>query len=574
MNFLRRRGRAGQAGLESIILYGGVIVVLAVGLVVVWQSGILRPFLGLKGYVGFSQVVPEDWSVGVDNVAYMSLKNTGSAPVNIHALGVDVRVGRVQCEPSPLEAEAVQPGGGAILTFICPGPPPINDEYEVGDYYEADVTINYTNLVSNRFHQSVGKLYGLMEVADLPIPTTVTTMTGTTLPCGCFECECNKSGEIDEENCEKIRYGQSCDYCPERLDLDGKRKCWYRGKCGDNCNINKDCVDRNANYGHLNVCRDCVDGKCRESSHPWYPSCGQCDSEDAGTLYSPKCDGEECPYCQREWVQLSELPGESEGYYSYSCTTGDDCGDSCLNFGDDVYEECQVRCVHCSETPGGEPTCSQGSCGERCSVTDDPTCNRGCLWCNLTTYKCELGDCGRPCVIGDDACQLGCDTCWDGRCVDTEVGVTIDAHNGTGGDVVAENTTIHLDVRGECDDGIHRILVSNSIPLPRGFDGITSCRDVANDRNRLGAIEDPYGDPQTAEWMNTWNITWNDTYSCGGVSPCANVWETNESEINVYCYFALAQKQTLFGGGRWSMIASDYIQVGDIDVYLAFPPPF
>jgi hypothetical protein len=75
MNSRRLSRLKGQVAVETAILYAIVILVVIVGLVAVWQTGILKPQVGRRGYVGFSQIVPVDWVVARSNKVYLRVKN-------------------------------------------------------------------------------------------------------------------------------------------------------------------------------------------------------------------------------------------------------------------------------------------------------------------------------------------------------------------------------------------------------------------------------------------------------------------------------------------------------------------
>ena len=574
MDSKRLNAERGQTSLETAIIYSFVILVVIVAAIVVWQSGVLKPIFGKKGFVGFSQIAPEDWIIGT-NQAYIYLKNTGETPIIVEANDINVSFQDLECLTAPALRVNLQPSEAWTVRVLCPG---LDEKYKVGDYYDADVTINYTNAATQRRHVSVGKLYGHIEVVPPGwTPPTITTTTQTTIP-RCFYHECNKSGEMDDLNCGDIIYREECRYCPIEPDpVDGKRKCHYNGRCQERCTVNKECSPNDP----LNLCKVCINGTCREAPPTNNTACGPCSPSDAGTFTSLWCDKPECRYCYHQWIQLSDVVGD--GYDSYTCTENGSCGDSCTDVGFDTYQDCKERCTACQPDPAnpGNGICTQGSCNQRCGPdAPNPDCNQGgCDWCNMTSYECQQGDCGRPCDASSQTqqCNLGCNVCFDGRCVKADIAVTLNAHNGSGGKVVSADGPIELDVRAEGAAGIERMLISNSIVKPANM----TCTQIADERNREAIeykITDPWGgdDDKTLEWLTKWwggEIPWNDSYACGGAPTCTNKWFTTEHNESMYCYFAIAQEYKPSGGGRWSLIAADYIQVGYIQVYLIYPKP-
>jgi len=561
----------GQVATENLILYAVVVLIVLLMLIGIWQSGVLKPFLGKRNYIGFSQIVPTDWVVSRSERVYLNLKSEADAPLRIEKFWINTTFPHLECELGPADPQTfeprnltLQPGKKYIIAIKCPG---LAEEYELGEEYEMDIAIDYTNLVSKQIHVSSGKIYGLMEMIEGPwIPTSVTETTSTTI-LQCFYHECNLSGQFDDPNCGDIlypRYERLCMYCPENADFfpDGIRRCWYKGHCGETCGSRRDCAPDE----YLNLCTECVNNVCKE--RPDRPPCGPCPPYDAGKRGSTWCNATRCDYCTRQWVKRSDL--NCEGYYEYKCVDEPKCGQLCAYVGFDDYKVCERRCPHCllvnEETKEG--MCTQGSCGDICRSDEDCISAGGCPYCNRTTCSCELGDCGKPCGFANPSqvCEVGCDTCFDDVCVKTDIGVNILAHNGTGGKIVRANQMIFLDVSGKSIDGIEKLIVSNGTKLPPGY---ADCKALTDERNGQGQITDPYNDP----WIDD-HVVWIGEYTCSGhPETCTNRWITDENEVGRYCYFAMAQKYAATGEGKWSSIVADYMQVGEMAVYLIAPRP-
>jgi hypothetical protein len=563
--------KRGQVATENLILYAIVITAVVVGLIVVWQTGVFKPQPGKRGWVGFSQITPTDWEVAESRV-FLALRVESDSNLAIDAQGINVTFPRRACALAPGAVRGVVPGQRFTVEIQCPG---IGGDYAIGEEYEFDVIINYTNNASGRRHTSVGKIYGVMEAVpdDWTLPPDTTTTTTTIKQCRYHEC--NVSGGFDEPNCGDIEFpsGQYvCRYCEKEPDpIDGKRKCQYDGSCGESCTINRDCDIPDPLLDSLNWCKFCKNNTCDEDdNNDTERQCGDnCPPFDFGTLNSSWCNITGCNYCYHEWSQplLTDL---------FLCEPPDDCGKPCVAYDFDIYNECRLRCSYCMKENDTYATCDQGDCGKKCSPSSPtPDCELGCRYCNATSLKCELGDCGKPCVNSETDCILGCDMCFNGVCVKSDLIVKIDATNGTRspkGKEVAVNQTIFLDVTGKSTVPIEvgLLLVSNGSRLPDEF---ADCNSWASARNVLGRTSDPYTD----DWFV--NISWMGTSNCGApaippnppITTCSHTWTTSESSMGTYCYFALAQAYSPSGNGRWSPLAVDYMRVGFMEVYLIAP---
>jgi len=604
MASLKKTRIRGQIPIENLILYSVVILIVLIALFLLWQTKILSPMTWKRGYVGFSQVVPTDWVMAQNDEtkSFLAIKNEGESPIRISAESIDLQVGKIQCAQDPDDPTFdMQPGESRVVRMSCPG---LGNEYQLGEYYEADITIAYVNIDTDRDHTSVGKLYGYMEIVPPDwVPTTTTGTTGTTVPrCFYHQCTPENAGLLDNKNCGEIKYlGKVglCRYCSRNPDSLGIYRCQYAGRCNTACQNDGECKDP-ANLD-LNPCKYCnlTSHKCEESPGRDNTTCNnQCLPTEAGTLGGPRCDTLDitngCPYCKHEFI----LQPDGSSLDSYTCKTKKNCGDPCNNIVFDDYSECKEQCTHCNitQTPG-VGICAQGDCGRRCGYPGDKECNLGCDWCNSTgenpTYRCEMGDCGKSCSDSDQ-CNLGCMVCQDGTCVHLDIGVTLVAHNGTfdtlpGGGItnpkkiVKEGGDIYLNSTGTAQgqNSVERLLISSSVTIPpENIDDATGyCKSIADERNELGPVTDPNGgdDADTSAWRSKWGISWPTSHVC--VSPpddphkCFYVETTSkgEDEIGAYCYFTIAQNGKT---GEWTAIASDYIQVGYLNVYLVLPRPY
>ena len=228
-----RSMRRGQSGimLENYFVYAIVLVTIIVGLVILWQMGVFKPPVGKKGYVGFSQVAPTDWLVSNDNEVYLRVKNEAEGNVRIRTYGINVTIGPVNCRPAPDNGDLdISVGESKTVRVLCNGNPSISTHYVIGGYFEADVAINYTNLLTRREHESTGRLYGIVEGYGVggPLPSTTTTVTTTTVTTTTNPLnDCGNPCVVGMNQCLV-----GCRYCYTRWD---RTYCEREGSCGIPC---------------------------------------------------------------------------------------------------------------------------------------------------------------------------------------------------------------------------------------------------------------------------------------------------------------------------------------------------
>ncbi|MBU0762722.1 MAG: hypothetical protein KKD39_06820 [Candidatus Altiarchaeota archaeon] len=576
---------SGQIGVENFVLIGFIMLTVIVGTITLWNMGVFEPYFGKRGYVGFSQIVVVDWIVGSDK-AVVSLRNEGDTSAIIFPRKFNLSIQGLECAPPDNDSFEVKDASDFIVEVECPG---LSRRYEIGDYFDADLTINYTHKNTGRSSLSVGKLYGHIEdiESNWTAPTIGSTTTTLVDP-QCFYKNCSDPGEIDEINCGEIWFRGSyeiCDYCSIKPGTNGLYYCNPHGRCGEICLNDNQCHDPADPY---NLCDECIDNLCTETNET---DCGPCELPISG-LDDPKCkDLPTCEYCAHYFVVTD--PFIPSGHHEWTCEPKEDCGKNCLYVGFDRYLEChrfapilENHCPHCNE----EGKCEQGDCGKPCGPANPlQECEEGCEWCNYTvgepsSFKCELGDCGRPCdpLNPQETCEKGCRTCYQVaadtyQCVKTDIAATINAHNGTGFDTVALGEDITVNATGYCSTGVDKLIVSNAINVTKRFDLDLDYRE------RCGVLEgyintwfstnnnpDPLDTTTETQLQNQFNLTWWETKDCSGSNNCKGDWIDTQDYYGTYCYFAMAKKE---GSQLWSQIVSDYIQVGYIRVYIISPLP-
>ncbi|MFZ2456311.1 MAG: hypothetical protein WAX07_07530 [Candidatus Altiarchaeia archaeon] len=163
----------GQSALDLLLSYGWIVVVAAVAIILVSQTGIYQPLKCEKTQYGFSQVQILDYNLFANNdkMAFL-LQNWAGETVRINA--VDLKLGdNVECRGT--EQSVIEPGGKLLMIIDCAGP---FDEYPPGVCFTADIKIDYSNLQSGYSDESIGKIRGAIERTQ--VTTTTTTISSTT----------------------------------------------------------------------------------------------------------------------------------------------------------------------------------------------------------------------------------------------------------------------------------------------------------------------------------------------------------------------------------------------------------
>lgn len=610
-------GRKGQVSLERVIVYSFIILSILIGAIILWRMGAFQQLIGRKGSVGFSQVVVGDWVVSASNRVYLELINEAESSVNIPIDGINMSTELTQCDTGPNNDMEIDSGARGVLTLNCPD---LDMQYKIGDFYILDVDIDYTNLLTNRDHKSVGKLYGVVEAMDVSVSTVPIT---TQQWCSCGVVECDDPGNIDLDctlpGCsypggtpEELQ----CDFCyltRRDGDLFPNAWCWPKYFCGRECTSDLDCDIEGftypPNYPEMlkkTACPKCVGqdggpvlpgetGTCQpdpDENPEVGEKCGE-ECNDPGTL-APECDEpteNECPYCKQfDYTSLSGITTTR-----MECDRRGRCGDECFEV-DDIYQTYTTcvdpldikanNCPWCNMSaallPGDAGYCEQGDCGKYCP--DDSSCELGCRYCNLTVMQCELGDCAQPCT-SHTQCEEGCECCSNGRCVACAIQVGIYVRNDTGGEMIAKITDdIHVSANATDSSGLEELWISDvmritGVSTKEG--AVSACYNQWADSIssvRVGEVyEGQVDDPSSALWSGG-AVNWQDVApwkkdNCGGTYCKNSLIESPLDENSYHCYAAIAREDTNLGRGIYSGIACDCIRVGFLDVTLIIPKP-
>lgn len=171
-----------QVGVEMLITYGVVILVVVGGVIILSRTGVFNPVPCEKNRLGFSQVVPTDWAVyRGNNVVVATVENWAGYRVGITAISVSL--GGIVCTSDV--SGVLDAGGKGVYIINCPSNPTLSEKYRLGDCYTADVSLTYLNRDSETMskYESKGKVSGPIEegMAATTITTTAAPQT-TTIP--------------------------------------------------------------------------------------------------------------------------------------------------------------------------------------------------------------------------------------------------------------------------------------------------------------------------------------------------------------------------------------------------------
>ncbi len=153
----KKPGR-GQISMEYVMTYGWMILIVMIVGIVLWQMGAFTPPSASKGCRGFSQITVLDWKASAsDDKLQLTLTNEAGTKLRL-----DNVMGGIDSKPCNsllnLNTE-IRPG----RTYQADLTPCGISSYKLGEYYRANITIEYYNVGSNILHRSVGICWGGIE---------------------------------------------------------------------------------------------------------------------------------------------------------------------------------------------------------------------------------------------------------------------------------------------------------------------------------------------------------------------------------------------------------------------------
>ncbi|GEM_PF-3407158 len=147
--------RKGQAGIEFIAKYILVVMVLILVAVVFVELKILKP-TPPTGMLGFTRVIPLDFGAKTDNTLTLVLSNHAKQAVILENISVMANERAcIALIPSNVRLEYETPYK-AVLNCNFSG-------YEVGDGYNANVSITYKDEILRVSMKSNGRVFGALE---------------------------------------------------------------------------------------------------------------------------------------------------------------------------------------------------------------------------------------------------------------------------------------------------------------------------------------------------------------------------------------------------------------------------
>jgi len=149
-----KKGVKGQAALEYLMTYGWAILVILIVGVVLWQMGFFNPPSTGHGCSGFSHIVPLDTKLtGSTKQLKIFISNEAGARLDVN--GISATIGSDSC--SGTAPGVMRPGRTNEVNLTC------GSTYTTGDYYRANIRIDYINMVSGVTHKSSGDCWGTVE---------------------------------------------------------------------------------------------------------------------------------------------------------------------------------------------------------------------------------------------------------------------------------------------------------------------------------------------------------------------------------------------------------------------------
>lgn len=376
--------RRGQSSLEYIIVASFVVIAITTVSFLMWQSGVLDPSHTNRGSTGFSQVNVQDWALFLEPNEEVGLVLVNEGGNSINVTKVSATIGNIsQC--SDTGKSVLVPGARETRELNCNQPV---SGYTIGDFYQANVEIEYEISGSGQKSTSKGKIWGPTEKGEVTVSTVVTTSTTSTT--SGVTCDNNCNGNCSHPGC-------SVNQDPDCGCKSGD------GCCGIGCTPTED-----------SDCASCV--KTCPSNEP-----GCLSSDPGGNTHEDStktcCStGEDCYVCDSGY-SWNSTSGSCESTCTVTCSTGPGCHSSDPDPGDThtTGDECcssSLDCYACNSglswdsstggcVPGGcAPDGCNGICPAGCTGSDDPDCAGECLDCSCDT---DL-DCSTSCAAGDGCC--------------------------------------------------------------------------------------------------------------------------------------------------------------------------
>ena len=149
---LKPSNSKGQAALEYMMTYGWAILVVIVVLGALWQMGVFNAPATPPGCSGFSMITPLDTQLQ-GNTLNVVISNDAGAKLDVR----NVRVNIDTFTATDSSDYIMRPGASNLITFD------MGNTFPSGEYYRANIVIEYNNTVSSIIHKSTGYCWGNVE---------------------------------------------------------------------------------------------------------------------------------------------------------------------------------------------------------------------------------------------------------------------------------------------------------------------------------------------------------------------------------------------------------------------------
>jgi uncharacterized protein (UPF0333 family) len=147
-----------QTSVEYLLTYGWTVVIMGIALVALWQMDVFKTQPPPPGCTGFEQVRPIDCKAdNSEKKIGLVLTNEAGAKIELRSVSADIF--NTACTNPYNPGVKPQLRAGQTIQVNVTGCT-FND---VGEYYKADITIDYHNVVSQMDHNSVGECHGAVE---------------------------------------------------------------------------------------------------------------------------------------------------------------------------------------------------------------------------------------------------------------------------------------------------------------------------------------------------------------------------------------------------------------------------
>jgi len=111
-------------------------------------------------YRGFSKIKPIDWKASTAGYFYLVLINKANSNLTIPTDGITVQIGDAGCINGPRHDIPIVPEQEVIINFTCSG---LEENYNIGEYYRANIDITYIDPASGMTYHSVGECQAGIE---------------------------------------------------------------------------------------------------------------------------------------------------------------------------------------------------------------------------------------------------------------------------------------------------------------------------------------------------------------------------------------------------------------------------